>query len=96
MFDWINTSRPATLAVFSVAFGVLLAVAASKPAAAQYYPPGTTAQDVLNQGAQQRAYAAAIANNAKRRLDGTLAQSRHFDATVIRGCQFYNGRYYCP
>jgi hypothetical protein len=49
---------------------------------AMYRP---TAAQVLARGAQERAFAAAIAGHAMDRMDATLSQAQQFDQNVIVG-----------
>ena len=101
MFDRPAASRLAWLALLGAASGALLAVAASRPVAAQYvYGPYGSAgcfaeTQELARGAQQRAVARDMRNHAIARLNEPLDESHHFDM-MIMGCSLHNGRTWCP
>jgi len=101
MFNRPATSRLAWLALLGAASGALLAVATSRPAAAQYfYDPYGGLGDLaetqeLARGAQQRAIAREMRDHAIARLNGTLGEAHDFDMVIV-GCSLHDGRYWCP
>ena len=106
MFVRSATSRFAWLALLCAAFGALLVVAGTGPAAVQYfyspyagYPYGSlgdfAATQDLARGAQQRAIAREMRDLAIARLNGTVGKGYDFDMVIV-GCSLHHGRYWCP
>ncbi len=101
MFDRPATSKLAWLALLGAASVALLAVAASRPVAAQYFydpygGPGNFADtQELARGAQQRAVARDMRDHAIARLNGALGEAHDFDLVIV-GCSVHDGRTWCP
>jgi hypothetical protein len=89
-------SRRGWLVLIAAAGGALLAAGRGQTPTQNYYPGysgsaydqtvyGSTAAQVRARGAQERAFAAGIADHAMGRMNATIRQAQQFDQHVLVG-----------